>query len=297
MTEDKLFESETERWKRNQKKLEAEYNRDREAYFDVIIREGECMTKATFNRILDHIQQMKEEPFALITAFVPKRVAARELGYVDDKGEPDPKALPDQDHRAYNNKHQSKLIGAVMKDYSFIQLEGWYEYEDGHREKEESLFVIGIPPQEALRLGNRFNQESVLVGSKDGIQLILCKESDPGKRILIGQTLQAMNFKKGYSVWRNRPFSFQPKLPDADTIKSKVRTGVPGLQKKHGGEEYFEWTEDDEYPKLLGLGVRAESWGMNYLYRDLVSKALRRRYSAELLTRAFETGDVSILRR
>ncbi len=295
---------ERKRQEREDSKRESEWDRYMTRYLDVIIREGTCMTESSLNRIFDHISRRTDEPFALITVFVSKHVAARELGYLDDD-DPNPGALPDQEWRAFNNKQQSKLVGAVMKDYSFIELEGWYEYKDektGEKKKaaEETLFVIGIPPEEAYRLGYKFLQESVLIGDETGIYLYYCRgDSDhkPGTKERIGQKISTRTFEFGYSAWRSRVFSFQDS-PFAGQTRRQAK-----MQKSHGKVRYggklvaFDESEEEDKPRFLGLGIKPRSWNHNYSLRQEIDRLLKRKYGPAAVRDAIDTGDVSLLRK
>lgn len=166
--------------------------------------EGRCskvtLTEASLGRVLQHVQGNKKvKTWAVLTAY----------RYMNTPEE--------------NRKANKELAGQIRsKGLGFIQMEGhWQEcqdrkvnYADCPKDKlvdsvEISLFVPNLSKEDAHKLGNNYNQDSVLYGGEDtkGNAVLIYNN---GRVESVGK-FHPDNIQQAYSKMRNseRTFAFQ----------------------------------------------------------------------------------------
>jgi len=138
------------------------------------------ITEASLSRIMRHTE---EGPWAILTSWRGKELE------------------PGENEARYKKFQQDvRSLG-----YGFIRLSGNWRDKKGNIVSEPSLFVIGMSPEEAHRLGNKYDQEAVLVGAPGYAQLIF----DSGAK---GERLSKFSVRDAndmFSKWKGRKFVFE----------------------------------------------------------------------------------------
>ena len=91
-----------------------------------------------------------------------------------------------------NNDNNHKQLKTSIRDlgYGFIEMRGGYKEEEGGFVKEKSLFIPNITKKELIKLGQKYEQDSVLYKDSNAfVSLGTNKSTGVGKIIV--------NFKKG----------------------------------------------------------------------------------------------------
>jgi len=90
-----------------------------------------------------------------------------------------------------NMERHSELKDKIRKmGYGFIEMRGGYKEEDGGFVNELSLFIPGVDKKEIIRLGNDYDQDSVIYKDKESFTLL-------GTNAATGRGKVLMNFKGG----------------------------------------------------------------------------------------------------
>jgi hypothetical protein len=159
--------------------------------------EKQALTEASLSRIFRHIKS--GEPFALLTSFIDEgnKCAVQ-------------KNLSGNDLNSYNNMTFKKLQSDVRGlGYGFIRVFGAFTLESGLEVREPSLFVPGMTFDEAHQLGNKYCQESVLVGQLGGEPEGVFLLDRTGQRVQLSSHVSPSQFKFGWTEWKKRAFSFK----------------------------------------------------------------------------------------
>lgn len=160
--------------------------------FDELLRaEGRVVTAFSLSRLLHHIKSGK--PFAILTAWKS----------VDAEGFQVPPEV--------NKANMANLVKDLRSlGLGFVPLSGAGQEEGGAVSYEPSFFVPGISKEDAIRLGDKYNQYAVLWGKEgDSVSLIL----NDGSEILLEDrpVFDRNKIEQYWSEWRGRAFSFLPK--------------------------------------------------------------------------------------
>jgi len=108
----------------------------------------------------------------------------------------------------------------------FIPLRGkWRDEATGEIVSEPSVFVIGMKPQDAHRIGNKYNQDAVLVGSPGEVQLIF----KSGGKEKIGSKFSAKDANNIFSEWKGRKFVFESLELIANSFAGALTEKLTGL--------------------------------------------------------------------
>ena len=91
-----------------------------------------------------------------------------------------------------NNDNNHKQLKTSIRDlgYGFIEMRGGYKEEEGGFVKEKSLFIPNITKKEMIKLGQKYEQDSILYKDSNAfVSIGANKSTGIGKEIV--------NFKKG----------------------------------------------------------------------------------------------------
>lgn len=113
-----------------------------------------------------------------------------------------------------SSAENSKNHGLLRQDirsggFGYIQTVGhWTEtLDDGTKEpvEEMSIFVPKMPPEEALKLGEKYGQEAVIYGDETGIYYLWVG----GEKEKIGDRMSVKVVNDAYSKLKGKPFTFE----------------------------------------------------------------------------------------
>ena len=129
--------------------------------------EDQAIRESSWGRIIQHMEG--SDVFAVISPYLRK---------LSDE---------ENDRRAREMKKVVRSMG-----YGYIPMDAGYEHQDtGGIGIEESLFIPQITKEDAMELGRRYDQESILFKDRDGFHLIM---SDTG---MVDTTFQATRRSDG----------------------------------------------------------------------------------------------------
>ena len=121
----------------------------------------QALTESSWSRILQHIQG--DRPFAVISAFV-REIDGRKATWAE------------------NVARHHELEAKIRYKYGYIEQDSGYTYTDAGTGKAEavremSLFIVGIGFDEAVALGQAFDQETILIKDQDhGFVIVYTKD-------------------------------------------------------------------------------------------------------------------------
>ena len=94
-----------------------------------------------------------------------------------------------------------KELKSLVKDYGFNEfISRWVE--DGESFDERSLLIHNIPKEEALKLGKRYNQASIIISDEDGCREVCVNPfvGDEGKEYKSGEVVRVFDLSKGMNI-------------------------------------------------------------------------------------------------
>jgi len=178
------------------------------------------INEASYSRIYQHTQD--DSTFAIIGSQEPiKDENGEAVDYVNRK------------------KDLYKYIQAYCRDHAGIgynEIQGTYTYDDGSRGAEDSLIIYKIPKEDAVEIGKKLGQKSILWKDKDFMGYIYMdgRESDVVFNNIAGKN---MNFTNAGNVGYG---SKLPKDNNSDygfAFEGKIK--YPGGYKKDPSYEEF----------------------------------------------------------
>jgi hypothetical protein len=111
--------------------------------------------------------------------------------------------LSPQENKSNFSKFKSDIRSLNL---GFIPLKGkWRDEATGEIVSEPSVFVVGMSPQDAHRIGNKYNQDAVLVGEPGLVQLIF----KGGGKEKIGTRFSVKDANDIFSEFKGRKFVFE----------------------------------------------------------------------------------------
>ena len=145
-------------------------------------REVSCKTAASLSRIRSHIEG--GEPFAIMTAWK-------------------------SDMTTREKKDKNKVLKSDIRSrgYGVIGVMGASKEGDVPVDYEENFFIIGIPRNEAIALGQKYNQYCVLWGDKDEGVFIFYMS---GGHDELDKKINFNNLNAYYTQYKRHTFWFPP---------------------------------------------------------------------------------------
>ena len=111
-----------------------------------------------------------------------------------------------------------RVLSSRKSGIGFNHIDGVYTYENGKKGTEYSLIIYNLSKEDALKIGNKLNQESIIWKDKNFFGMLTCKDGSVDYEF--SNDDQNMNFSKeatqkfssmikgkGYAV--NAPFVFE----------------------------------------------------------------------------------------
>ena len=127
----------------------------------------------------------------------------------------------DQDTRQsrYNDLIDAyRVVSRKKGGMGFNNIEGVYTYEDGSKDTEDSLIIYNISKEDALKLANKINQESIIWKDENFFGILKCKDGsvdyefnndDKNMNFSPEATKKFSSKIKGKGHAKNTPFVFE----------------------------------------------------------------------------------------
>jgi len=163
----------------------------------------EALSEASLGRIYQHYKKSGEKSFAMLTAW--------KNGVSKDQNEKNMKTL----------KQMLQSAG-----HGYISMRGQWKDPKGEIHGEPSFFVIGISKDEAIKIGEKFNQDAVVYSGPDTQGKVLVINQD-GSSFDIG-TFHPQKVADIYSSLKGHPFTFESSSLDNSFF---TQVGISALRK------------------------------------------------------------------
>lgn len=199
--------------------------------------------ESSWGRIIQHIES--DRTFAAMSAYL--------AGY---------------DEMENNERHNQLRKDIRDMGYGYIEMDSGYTYDDDTREFEKSFFIPNISYKDALHLGRKYEQESILWKDSEGFFEIRCDTEEVNMTFDTGRdnggqiTFDPETLKIAFSQLRKsnknqrKPFAFRAESVGRTESEGDQRNFEIRVYAKPVRSEFYQAQKEKKMPKVQRIGLR-----------------------------------------